>query len=46
MSFHRVAYIAETYSLIMAICELDIEALCKKLSFLYHFLCLVCAWMC
>lgn len=29
VAFHRIAYIAETYSLIMAVCELDIEALCK-----------------
>lgn len=31
-AFYRVAFIAETYALIMAICELNIEVLCKSSS--------------
>ena len=29
VAFHRIAYIAETYSLIMAISELNLEVICK-----------------
>jgi hypothetical protein len=29
VAFHRIAYIAETYSLILAISELNMEVLCK-----------------
>jgi hypothetical protein len=29
IAFHRIAYIAETYSLILAISELNMEVLCK-----------------
>ena len=28
VAFHRIAYIAETYSLIMAISELNLEVIC------------------
>jgi hypothetical protein len=28
-AFKRVAFIAETYALILAICEINIEVLCK-----------------
>ena len=31
VAFHRIAYIAETYSLIMAISELNLEVICKCL---------------
>jgi hypothetical protein len=30
VAFHRIAYIAETYSLILAISELNMEVLCKS----------------
>ena len=32
VAFHRIAYIAETYSLILAISELNIEVICKPTS--------------
>lgn len=41
-AYYRIAYIAETYALINAICELNIEVLCK---YSYHsYLILVCCF--